>query len=536
MKIKRFFLLLFFVVSTLFVNDDKVTISASNQNEISNNSFELSSSRNASLLLLNNNVVYGWGLWGEHNNISFSKKLLSPTDISKNIILKENEEFIDVFSGEQHSFVLTSLGRVFAMGSGQQGQLGYNDYLFKSNLFDITSMFSLGADEKIIHIACGSDFNIALTNKNKVLSFGDRKNGKLGVKENELIEVVYDISDNFNLQEDDYIVDVVCGASFSLALSKNGYLYGWGDNSFSQLSLPESIVYTPTLIDIYNSTISKIACGRYTSYVLTNQSQLYGFGSDSYGQLATHNPPLFNSKKEKPYLMNSSFSLESGEFIKDIVSGYNYAIVKTNLKNFYSFGDNSSGQLANCSTITTSVPQKIEYETLLEIGDEIISVSCGENHCIALTKNNHVLSWGSNLYGQLALDENINVFNNKITDITHNFPPIITISTNASSIEFIKYDLDVDVYYLDNKKIDSIYYFISENQELINPTWIQYKDGLTIETYEGNIYVHLKIDSNNKTYYHVSKAYFLDHVAPSISLYNKNNEGVLEINYVSVKS
>ena len=58
MKIKRFFLLLFLVVSTLFVNEDKVTISASNQNEISNNSFKLSSSRNASLLLLNNNVVY----------------------------------------------------------------------------------------------------------------------------------------------------------------------------------------------------------------------------------------------------------------------------------------------------------------------------------------------------------------------------------------------------------------------------------------------------------------------------------------------
>ena len=87
MKIKRFFLLLFLVVSTLFVNEDKVTISASNQNEISNNSFKLSSSRNASLLLLNNNVVYGWGLWGEHNNIGFSKKLLSPTDIIKKIIL-----------------------------------------------------------------------------------------------------------------------------------------------------------------------------------------------------------------------------------------------------------------------------------------------------------------------------------------------------------------------------------------------------------------------------------------------------------------
>ena len=50
--------------------------------------------RTSSLLLSNQGIVYGWGLWGEGSNVSFSKKLISPTNISNNIGLNENEEFV----------------------------------------------------------------------------------------------------------------------------------------------------------------------------------------------------------------------------------------------------------------------------------------------------------------------------------------------------------------------------------------------------------------------------------------------------------
>lgn len=529
MKVKRFFLLCILAVTSLFISKNEVKINASEQSikEETTTSFIVTSGRNSSLLLSKQNIVYGWGLWGENNDVSNSKKLLKPTDLSKNIKLEENEEFIEVFSGEQHSFILTSKSRVFAMGSGEKGQLGYSDYLFKSNPIDITSIFSLKTDEKIKHIACGSDFNVALTSNHRVLTFGNSNNGKLGIASDALIEVVYDITNNFIMQEDDYIIDVDCGASHTLALSNNGYLYGWGDNQFSQLSLDEPIIYTPTLIDILGATITKIECGRFTSYVISNQAQLYGFGSDSHGQLATHKPPLYNSIKAKPYLMNSSFTFESGEYIKDVISGYNFAIVKTNLNNYYSFGDNSSGQLANNGTLTTSIPQKIEYETLLESQDEIVSISCGENHCIAISKNKHILAWGSNLYGQLSSDENMVQINTKITDITHNFPPIVIISTNTSSTEFQQYNLDIDVFYLDNETIDSTYYFVSDLETLKDPIWTQFKETLVIKEYEGLVYVHIKVESKKETYYHVSKPFFLDHVAPSIKLTNKKNEEFL---------
>ena len=521
---KRFFLMIVLVVFSVLLSSNNVILHADEASNSTNISFSIESSRTASLLLSSDNKVYGWGLWGEANKISNSKKLVKPTEITSEIKLDEQEEFIKVFSGEQHSFILTNKNRVFCFGSGEKGQLGFSDYLFKSKPVDISAFFPIMADENIVKIACGDDFNIVLTSKHRVLSFGNKEKGQLGIKDDILHEKIYDITSNFSLQDGDYIVDIRCGASHTLALSNNGYLYGWGDNSLSQLTGTDSYINVPTQITQIDASIVKIDCGRYSSYALTNQNQLYGFGSDSHGQLATHDPLITSNKKEKPYLMNSGFDLQSDEYIKDVIAGYYYAIVKTNLNNYYSFGDNTSGQLANSSFLSTSVPQKIEYKTLLELEDEIVSISCGENHCIATSKFGHILAWGSNMQNQLSEDVSVNSSNAKIIDITYNFPPIVDISLNTSSIQYQSYILDVDVYYLDNHPIEETYYFISDSSILKDPIWILYKNQISFKDYEGTVYVHLKIESEKETYYHVSNPYFLDHIAPTITLYNKNNE------------
>ena len=520
---KRFFLFVCLLLTSLLM-DNKALVNASEEvisNEIS---FTITSGRTSSLLLSNQNKVYGWGVWGETNKINNSKKLVIPTDITSEINLEKNEEFIDVFSGEQHSFLLTNKGKVFAFGSGELGQLGYSDYLFKSKPTDITSLFSLPNNDKVTYISCGDDFNVVMTLNHRIFTFGNNEDGQLGIKKDTPIDRIYEITDSFIMQDNDYIVSIKSGADHSLALSNNGFLYGWGSNHFGQLALNDKIIYTPTLIDSIDSTITKIDCGRYTSYVLTNQAQLYGFGSDSHGQLATHDPLITSNKKDTPFLMNSGFAFESDEYIKDVIAGYYYAIVKTNLNNYYSFGENSSGQLANNSFLSTSVPQKIEYEALLDVNDEIVNISCGESHCIAISKQNHILAWGSNLQSQLTEESSVSSSNAKIIDITHNFPPIITISSNVSSVLYQSYILDVDVFYLDKQPIEETYFYISDSKELIDPTWVLYRNQISFSEYEGNVYVHIKVVSKKGTHYFVSNPYFLDHVAPTITIHTKNNE------------
>ena len=524
---KRFFIffILIFMMSLFNYQNKTITLSANENNTYIETSFIHQAGRTSSLLLSNQGIVYGWGLWGEGSNVSLSKKLISPTNISKDILLDEDDYFINIFSGEQHSFLLTEKGRVFGMGSGEKRQLGYSDYLFKSTPVEITDIFSLNSDEKVSFIACGDDFNIVLTSNNRVLSFGLKEDGQLGIDETQVEDLVYDITDKFILQDGDYIVNVKCGASHSIALSLNGYVYVWGDNRFGQLGIKGvERINVPTRLEAIKESVVDIAVGRYTTYALTNQAQLYGFGSDSYGQLATHDVILSSNKKEVPYLMNASFALESDEYIKDITAGYYYGLIKTNLGNYYTFGQNSSGQLGNGSTLSTSVPQKLEYEAMLTSSDEIVSISCGQDHCLATTKYGHILAWGSNLQSQLSEDYSSIQANYKIIDITYNFPPIVIISTNASSVEYKSYVLDIDAFYLDNEAISETYYCISDSITQPKDGWTQFNNTITISEGEGKMYVHLKVDSKKGTYYHVSKAYFLDHIAPTIQAYDKNNE------------
>ena len=529
--IKRFFILFILIFISLFNYDYKVVNAQEETQE--NITFIHKSSRTASILISSQNIVYSWGLWGEASNVTMSKKYVTPTNISNSVKLNANEEFIDVFTGEQHCFLLTNLGRVFAMGSGENSQLGYIDYLFKPNLVEITDLFDLTENEVVRHIGCGDDFNIVLTSNNRVLSFGLDEDGQLGIGDNDK-QLINDITNNFTLQDGDYIEDVVCGASHTLAKSNNGYLYVWGSNKFNQLGIKDVVqLDKPTLLDSIIDSVIKIACGRYSSYVLTNQAQLFGFGSDSHGQLATHDIIITSNKKETPYLMNSGFALESDEYIKDITAGYYFAIVKTNLNNYYSFGQNSSGQLANGSTITTSIPQKIEYKSMLESYDEIINISCGIDHCIATTKYGHILAWGSNLQSQLSEDSNVSFSNCKIIDITVNFPPIVNIIETTASIPYKNYILDVEVYYLSNQKINEIYYSITNSLNIPTSSWIQFDNKIEVKDIEGETYVHLKIIGEKDVYYYVSAAYFLDDTKPEIKIFNKDNE---EIYYPYINS
>jgi len=63
----------------------------------------------------------------------------------------------------------------------------------------------------------------------------------------------------------------------------------------------------------------------------------------------------------------------------------------------YSWGYNGCGQLGNGNTNNTSTPQKIPNLV------NIVAISCGYCHSMALTRDGDVYSWGDNNYGQLGV-------------------------------------------------------------------------------------------------------------------------------------
>lgn len=533
MKPTKFFLFLFLMLLSSFKEMNHHPLHGATIDANPTISFSHASGKTSSILISQDGIVYGFGLWGEINNPACQLKMVEPKSIASSLLLEEGDRFVSVSSGEQHSFLLSANGRLFGFGSNEHNQLLLNDVSFSSKVVELTDYFNLDINDSIESIACGSNFNVVLTKKHQVITFGENQLGQLGIDLTESPYRTHNITASFPLSEYDYIKSISCGASYALALTNNGLVYGWGSNEFYQLGSTE-FAYTsiPVLIDQLPNNVAQISTGRYTSYALTTDHLLYGWGANNEGQLGSKDVIVTSgNNRSTPYLMNQNFPLESDELIYAIYGGYYYGIVMTNYHNLYGFGQNSSGQLGNGSQISTSYPLKIEYQNLLAVQDEIVAISCGQEHVIATTKQGHIFAWGSNLQGQLSASyESIKQFSS-VVEVTNNFPPIIHILALSSSNIGQSYQLQIEAYYLSDKPIESIYYCFSSYDDIIpKNNWQQYtlQSVITKNDVDGIYYLWVKVISDNqKEYVECSSFFVIDKTAPVILLQDQKNEEVV---------
>lgn len=94
-----------------------------------------------------------------------------------------------------------------------------------------------------------------------------------------------------------FITQLACGDSHSMALSKDGSVYAWGEATFGQLGLEDirdlpknsdNKPYQPYPVKVTalsNKKIIDISCGELHTLSLTESGTLYSFGGNTCGQL-----------------------------------------------------------------------------------------------------------------------------------------------------------------------------------------------------------------------------------------------------------
>lgn len=248
--------------------------------------FSISSGKNHSLLKTDTGEIFAWGTWGdislESDLETFSK--IYPSDITNLISLQNNDLIKEVSSGDQHSFILTEFGEVYSFGFDGQGQLGDGGEVYfvgdlnyasqlKKEASCITELFDLQPGDKIIQVDGGSNFSVALSQMGDVFTFGENNNGQLGINQQENVyqTAPIKITENFDLQEDEQITKIAVGSSHALALTQLGNVFVWGNNNFGQLGNDKRGInaYKPEKLELYGEKAIQIACGSFHSYVLT---------------------------------------------------------------------------------------------------------------------------------------------------------------------------------------------------------------------------------------------------------------------------
>ncbi|VFV19901.1 x-linked retinitis pigmentosa gtpase regulator [Lynx pardinus] len=287
--------------------------------------------------------------------------------------------------GDEHTAVVTGNKKLYMFGSNNWGQLGLGS---KSTVSKPTCVKAL-KPEKVKFAACGRNHTLVSTEGGKVYAAGGNNEGQLGLGDTEERNTFHLIS-FFTSQHK--IKQLSAGSNTSAALTEDGELFMWGDNSEGQIGLKDvTNVCVPQQVTV-GKPISWISCGYYHSAFVTTEGELYTFGEPESGKLGLPNQLLCNHRMPQPVP-------GIPEKVVQVACGGGHTVVLTE-KAVYTFGLGQFGQLGlGTFLFETSVPKVIEH-----IKDQkISSISCGENHTALITDIGLMYTFGDGRYGKLGL-------------------------------------------------------------------------------------------------------------------------------------
>ncbi|XP_063516746.1 X-linked retinitis pigmentosa GTPase regulator isoform X11 [Pongo pygmaeus] len=296
----------------------------------------------------------------------------------------KNDVPVHVSCGDEHSAVVTGNNKLYMFGSNNWGQLGLGS---KSAVSKPTCVKAL-KPEKVKLAACGRNHTLVSTEGGNVYATGGNNEGQLGLGDTEERNTFHVIS---FFTSEHKIKQLSAGSNTSAALTEDGRLFMWGDNSEGQIGLKNvTNVCVPQQVTI-GKPVSWISCGYYHSAFVTN-GELYVFGEPENGKLGLPSQLLGNHRT--PQLVS-----EIPEKVIQVACGGEHTVVLTE-NAVYTFGLGQFGQLGlGTFLFETSEPKVIE-----NIRDQTIShISCGENHTALITDIGLMYTFGDGRHGKLGL-------------------------------------------------------------------------------------------------------------------------------------
>lgn len=287
--------------------------------------------------------------------------------------------------GDEHTAIVTENMKLYMFGSNNWGQLGLGS---KAAVTKPTCVKALKS-EKVKIAACGRNHTLISTEGGNVYAAGGNNEGQLGLGDTEERNTFHLIK-FFTSQHK--IKQLSAGSNTSAALTEDGELFMWGDNSEGQIGLENTTnVCVPHKVNI-GKPVSWISCGYYHSAFVTMGGELYTFGETDSGKLGLPSHLLTNHTI--PQKVQGI-----PENVTQVACGGAHTVVLTD-KAVYSFGMGHFGQLGLGTFVFESSEPRVIEQTK---NNKIISVFCGENHTALITAKGLMYTFGDGRHGKLGL-------------------------------------------------------------------------------------------------------------------------------------
>ncbi|CRL02239.1 CLUMA_CG015120, isoform A [Clunio marinus] len=296
---------------------------------------------------------------GHNNNVSSPQQV----PVINQYIVKK----VAVHSGGKHAMAITLDGKIFSWGEGEDGKLGHGNRITLEKPKLIESLKT----KRIRDIACGSAHSAAITSQGELYTWGLGEYGRLGHGDNSTLLKPKLVQKLVGQR----VVQVACGSrdAQTLCLTEDGTVYSWGDGDFGKLGRGGSDgCSVPQPIDRLNSLgIIQIECGAQFSLALTRTGEVWTWGKGDYYRLGHGS----DQHVRKP----TPIQCLRGKKIIHVAVGALHCLAVADTGQVYGWGDNDHGQQGSGNT---SVNKKPTLVIGLD-GVFVNRVACGSSHSIA---------------------------------------------------------------------------------------------------------------------------------------------------------
>ena len=250
------------------------------------------------------------------------------------------------------------------------GALGHGDSTTREFPTAIESLAEQGV--KVVDIAAGEGFSVAIDDQGLVWSWGKGESGRLGNGGS---------SDQLEPAPVDFLEDVpckqvACGMGHGMVVTDEGQLWAWGMNDQCQLGVSGGLQVDMYAMEEYpvqvedgleGLPIASVACGRGHTVAVAEDGTTFHWGSRTW---------------EQPVRM----TILDGQGAEQAACGKTYSLVRAADGKVYSWS--KSGMMGRSSALGHGSKSYQAQPTLIEalVDTPVQAIAAGQTHCMALLR------------------------------------------------------------------------------------------------------------------------------------------------------
>lgn len=322
--------------------------------------------------LLNDGSLYmcGRGTYGQLG-------LPDLTDKAEPVAVSQIPPLVSVACGARHTLAATRDGLVLAFGDNRFCQLArpYENMSQKhiglqntsgrngSQIHLVRALAEAG--HKIVSVAAGEDFSVALSNDGRLYTWGAAGYGALGHSRPPPLSPLA----SFVLQAplspeesprlvralaDRRVVSMTCGRRQTIVVDAGGQAFAWGNGRHFMLGTGvEDDEFEPVRVFANLPAISKIACGTAHTLVLTKGGLVFAVGESEHGCLGIGSASPFSVATDPVFVEKASPAV-------DIAAGWHVSAAVMPDGEVRTWGCAAAGALGVRGNVDIWEPQSVE--------------------------------------------------------------------------------------------------------------------------------------------------------------------------------